>query len=410
MRECLYYEATKELKEEETQELEGEPGESKLDAWCRREVGFRYSEIRKHHRMVQSWMQEKEETLSLGDVAEAVGVCRVVSRVATMAERAMLAYQSTRLRYFLARNPEMLWRVCGGLRSCREEDFGSLLDKMASLARTRREARERRNYPARKGYMGSGGRKRASERFLKELKAAEGLKAAMEEFGAEFGPGNGDVRWWIRNVELSDDNETVWLGDFLVGVGQSKTPCCYEVGNRNNWSLSEVYVHPYVNGNPPTSICLGPENARFYNLLEQGLAAEAFDVVQGVMTHYVPEGSPYTELKSWYREEEECARCGFAVAPDDLFACDSCGEYVCESCYRGSDLCLDCGIACEECYEVVPQEDVFSCDDCGVCICSDCVVNHEGEFLCPDCERDRAAKEEAEEFETEDEERARESA
>jgi hypothetical protein len=407
MRECLYYEATKELKEEETQELEREPGESKLDAWCRREVGFRYSEIRKHHRMVKSWMQEEEETLSLGDVANALSVCYEVSRVATMAERAMLACQSTRLRYFWTRNPEMLLSVCRGLGSCREEDFGSLLDKMASMARTRREDRELRNYPARKGYMEPGRRKRATERFLKELKAAVRLKAAMEEFGAEFGPGNGDVRWWIGSVELSDDNETVWLGDFLVGVGQSKTPCCYGVGSRNNWSLSEVYVHPYVNGNPPTSICLGPENARFYNLLEQGLAAEAFDVVQGVMTHYVPEGSPYAELKAWYREEEQCARCGVAVASVDLFACDSCGEYVCESCYLGNDLCLDCGMTCDMCHEVAPQEDVLPCDYCGMYICTDCGVNHEEEFLCPDC---RAAGEEAEEFETEDEERARESA
>jgi hypothetical protein len=102
----------------------------------------------------------------------------------------------------------------------------------------------------------------------------------------------------ITKVILSDDNESVNLGDFNM---------VFDVHNRltvesiDQITAKEGACHPHINGS--NELCTGDGQDAMSMALDQGRLEDYFRIVESIVRTY-NDDSPYTHLREWYDPED----------------------------------------------------------------------------------------------------------
>jgi hypothetical protein len=214
----------------------------------------------------------------------------------------------------------------------------------------------------------------------------------------------------IGRVVLKDREDTeVDLGDMYIRLDVHKDEgvwCRVEVtaDSRERNTVGDGYYHPYVYYDG--KLCLGEGYLAADDAMLRGDFMGLFDIVEGVLKNYEPEGSPITKLEVW-TGNGECSRCEGSMNEDESYFCegctsdvcgecqnycDACGTNMCNRCMRTSEcvgcgeyICEECSTSCAECGETVHKRGNRSkydkcsaeCDECGDVYCNGCAENKE---------------------------------
>src|SRR5262249_39833244 len=103
----------------------------------------------------------------------------------------------------------------------------------------------------------------------------------------------------------------------------------------NQAATADDVTHPHVKYE---SLCSGDAKVPLRKALEQGRLADAFNLVNSVLSTYNPK-SAHVRLDDW--EGFLCQDCGAACSEDEHYSCDGCNDNVCSDCL-GS--CASCDI------------------------------------------------------------------
>jgi len=207
----------------------------------------------------------------------------------------------------------------------------------------------------------------------------------LRQLEAEFG--TVAVRWpdeVLRVVTEPIVLEDVELGPFAIEFGWDSSrrfrgARAFEVIalEPNPATGRDDIVHPHVQGH---RLCAGDATEPLHQAVDEGRLADAFLLVQSVLTTYNPR-SPYVPLSEW--DGFHCSNCGRRGDTRDRYRCEGCDSSLCDesndSCSRCSDTrCPDCLTACDVC------DDRF-CRSCLVATPSDRLVCTECRTDCPSC-------------------------
>jgi len=170
----------------------------------------------------------------------------------------------------------------------------------------------------------------------------------------------------INNVNLKDDSEEVYLGDFWIRINLTCPLNSLRIDSISQIKSPDGYTHPHVSD---TELCIGAGGLPSQDALCQGRLEDFFHVVEAVLRTY-NENSPHEPLDEWYDPDHEgkfyCEECGEWRLEESRRWCNDCKVEYCEYCYTGGGYCTGC--------------DEWHCDDCNT-FCSSC-----GETLCRRCE------------------------
>ena len=220
----------------------------------------------------------------------------------------------------------------------------------------------------------------------------------------------------IDEVSLSDDNDTVEFGEFLITLNLSEplSDSGLFVQAVNPKEEEGGYYHPYVTTDG--SICTGDGEAIMTDALIQGRLEDYFRIVEAILRTY-NESSPYAPLSNWYNPDHEgetyCESCK-RYRPDDesdyceacntsrchgceseISECTECNNYRCSGCYSccgncGETVCNDCTISCSKCAGVHCSDCLSECKSCCNKCCASCFNSCTkcGESTCDDCKEE----------------------
>jgi hypothetical protein len=202
--------------------------------------------------------------------------------------------------------------------------------------------------------------------------------AEVRQLEAEFG--GVEVQWKESIVRVITEPITlreVELGQFAIdfdwsGLGTKKSAFNFEIValDPNPASGNDDVTHPHV---MKGSLCAGDASVPLQRALEQGRFAEAFLIIQSVLTTYNP-ASPYVKLEQW--SGTPCKDCGCRVEDEDRYLCESCDADMCERCATSCAVCSS--TRCSGCLE--------ACAICHSDCCSACLENaREDERICSRC-------------------------
>jgi hypothetical protein len=203
-----------------------------------------------------------------------------------------------------------------------------------------------------------------------------------------------------ESIQLED----VYLGRFAIELhwdrlSDASSGRCFDVValDPNPPAANDSVTHPHVRDN---SLCAGDASYPLDQAVTQGRLADAFLLINSVLTHYNPR-SPYVKLSDWdgatcgdcggSGSEEEactCAECGCARCEECISFCSFCSDSTCADCLRACAVCGEDG--CCECVTRIGDEDTTLCSscvrECPVCgekLGRDQIDQATG--LCPDC-------------------------
>lgn len=207
---------------------------------------------------------------------------------------------------------------------------------------------------------------------------------------------NGMLSVRINNVSLSDNEETVDLGDFWVHLNLRDPINGLGVKPTEEPDSSVGTYHPHMSGD---SLCLGEGDDLTIDCLNQGRLEDYFRIVEAVLRTY-NEGSAYTELSDWYNPDHEgesyCESCETWNSEDSVSYCESCSTNCCDNCDTGGDICTECddwkcencSTTCDGCKETLCNECKSECRDCVKDFCNSCLNDCSkcDDPLCDSCE------------------------
>jgi hypothetical protein len=165
----------------------------------------------------------------------------------------------------------------------------------------------------------------------------------------------------------------------------------------NPAASNESTTHPHVQSE---TLCGGEASLPLSNALKQGRLADAFILVRSVLQTYNAD-SPYVSLAHW--SGSRCDDCDDTTDSEGLYACEGCGNSVCEDCHSSCDSCSR-----GRCRSCLDRDEIADEDLCGACrtTCGACNRTVDKEQvdsdtgLCPGCLEDHNSNQEQE---TEDE-------
>ncbi len=189
----------------------------------------------------------------------------------------------------------------------------------------------------------------------------------------------------IDEVSLSDDNDTVHFGKFLITLDLSDPFSKHGLGVGAISPKSEEgdHYHPHVT--PDGSLCAGDGEDMMKEALIQGRLEDYFRIVEAILRTYNVK-SPYASLSNWYNPDHEgetfCDACETYRPDEEAYHCESCNTSTCDIC--GSDMsecsecneyrCSGCYNCCEGCGETVCHSCSINCTNCKCIYCSSCLV------------------------------------
>jgi hypothetical protein len=163
-----------------------------------------------------------------------------------------------------------------------------------------------------------------------------------------------------KNCTLSAQTEPIvlqgiQLGSFAIQFHwrlwpQHEEVACWSVEALQPHSsrVNPAVTHPHINGE---EICLGEAAIPIMKALRDGRLAEAFLLINAVLTQYNAE-SAYVRLEEW--GGVVCHDCGAAIGDDSHIDCGDCGHYFCRRCSSSCarcdiERCLGCLTKCALC-------------------------------------------------------------
>jgi hypothetical protein len=150
----------------------------------------------------------------------------------------------------------------------------------------------------------------------------------------------------------------------------------------NPAGTDDSVTHPHVSSE---RLCEGDGHVSIRKAIEQGRLCDFFAMTINILQTYNPD-SPYVSLDDW--EGISCYDCGYTMAEDDRYYCESCDRDYCPQCSTycrmcDTTICLGCAYECPGCNEPVCQSCAAKCKECEDTYCKDCLTE---EGLCHDCE------------------------
>ena len=217
----------------------------------------------------------------------------------------------------------------------------------------------------------------------------EGLFQLEQEF-VEF---NIDLN--AKTISVTTDNivlEGLHFGSFEIKLFINKIQKLYSESpykivalEPNPAGADSDVTHPHVSCE---KLCEGDGVIPIRKAIEQGRLCDFFTIIAQILQTYNPE-SPYIALSDW--EGTSCYDCGYTVAGDDCYYCESCERDYCSQCSTycqicDTTVCLGCSYECPDCRKPVCKNCTAVCKECDETFCTDC-INEEG--LCQNCENER---------------------
>lgn len=212
----------------------------------------------------------------------------------------------------------------------------------------------------------------------------------------------------ITKVVLTDENESVSLGDFNMVFDIHKG---LTVESIDQITSKDGAIHPHINDSK--ELCTGDGQDAMSMALDQGRLEDYFRIVESIVRTY-NDDSPYTKLREWYDPDHDgevyCESCGEWESEDNFISCHecdliicqacssdgggscNCGHWMCDSCLTvcegcSTALCGHCGVRCPDCGNMYCEECIKECDCCGENCCKSCLESCQScdKEVCVDC-------------------------
>jgi hypothetical protein len=190
--------------------------------------------------------------------------------------------------------------------------------------------------------------------------------AELQQIDADLGDVHIDLKAKLISATTEPITlEEVPLGSFEVclrweDAARSPSYDCFDIVavDPNPSSADEDVTHPHVKRK---KLCAGDAAVPIKRALEQGRLADAFSLVNGVLTTYNSE-SPHIRLSDW--NGRNCSDCGDSVPSDDAHYCEGCS----------SDVCADCSSSCSACENTRCLSCLEACAVCHRSCCTNCLI------------------------------------
>jgi len=239
--------------------------------------------------------------------------------------------------------------------------------------------------------------------------------ADIRQLESEFG--DVDVRWREKVLRAVTEPITlrgVELGTFAIDLhwdrlGSTKGVYCFDfiALEPNPAQGRDDVFHPHVQGH---DLCVGDAKRPVENAIDQGRFAEAFLLLNSVLTTY-NSSSPYVALDKW--TGQPCKDCGDRCDEEYRYGCDGCYDDFCDQCIGSCAVCMTsrcsgcldaCAVCdsqcCSACLETTSDDDrvcrrcFATCDDCGIRIPKDQLTDGH----CPACQPEEEDSDDDEEI------------
>lgn len=199
----------------------------------------------------------------------------------------------------------------------------------------------------------------------------------------------------ISKINLSDGEETVFLGSFWAEVDLNDIDSELHIVSVDEIESNDGYYHPHVSDQ---ELCAGEGVDLMIDAISQGRLEDYFRIIEAILRTY-NENSPHNHLSEWYGSSHKgrffCGYCEEWRNDESLYYCSKCGFEYCEYCNSDGDCCAECNewycgeclTACHSCQNTLCGRCEVFCSSCENTICSECreECSHCEECICGEC-------------------------